>query len=387
MFGKNQTVNKNKTPLKIYNSFYIQSLIKRLKEKYMVEKTVKCPKCNNIISTSGSYGEVVKVICPICKTEGKVTFGMPILDNEIAIEVNNLKKEYGSLIAVNNISFKIRMGEVFAFLGPNGAGKTTTVEMIESIRQPTSGSIKIFGKDVKTSFNEVKEKIGILPQEFHSFEKLTVKETLVYFSMIYKNKANINEIIDAMDLKDEEKKFYKDLSGGLKQRVGVAISLVNDPDIVFLDEPTTGLDPKARREVWEVIAGLRDRGKTVFLTTHYMEEAEYLADHIAIIHKGVIIAEGSLEELIKKHGDESILRIKNCSSKNTIEVLKENGFQAYNENNGDIAVKIEFKERVLDVLSILRHECIDYDNIDIRRSNLEEIFLKITGARLSEADT
>ncbi|GAJ01934.1 unnamed protein product, partial [marine sediment metagenome] len=237
--------------------------------------------------------------------------------------------------------------------------------------------LKIVGNDIKNSFNEVKEKIGILPQEFHSFEKLTVRETLVYFSKIYKKKADIDNIINAMDLRSEEKKYYKDLSGGLKQRVGVAISLVNDPEIVFLDEPTTGLDPKARREVWEVIAGLRDRGKTVFLTTHYMEEAEYLADHIAIIHKGIIIAEGSLEELIKKHGDESVLRIRNCSSKNVIKVLKENGFESHSETNGDIAVKIDFKERVLDVLSILRHECIDYENIDIRRSNLEEIFLKL----------
>jgi ABC-2 type transport system ATP-binding protein len=352
----------------------------------MLERTVKCPSCGNTISTSGSYGEVVKVICPSCQIKGKVTFGYPISPDEAAIEVSNLRKVYGDLVAVNNISFKIRKGEVFAFLGPNGAGKTTTVEMIESIRQPNAGRIKIFGRDIKDSFNEVKEKIGILPQEFLSFEKLTVKETLVYYSKLYKKKANIDGIIAAMDLKDEEKKYYKNLSGGLRQRVGVAISLVNDPEIVFLDEPTTGLDPKARREVWEVIAGLRDRGKTVFLTTHYMEEAEYLADHIAIIHKGKIIAEGSLEELIKKHGDESILRIKNCSSKNVIEVLKENGFEAHTEANSDIAVKIDYKERVLDVLSILRHECIDYENIDIRRSNLEEIFLKITGAKLSEAD-
>ncbi|MCK4365842.1 MAG: ABC transporter ATP-binding protein [Thermoplasmatales archaeon] len=352
----------------------------------MVKKTVHCPNCGKIVTCSGEPGDVVKIICSSCFSEGKVTFEKTILSLNAAIEVSDLKKVYGDLVAVNNISFTVQKGEVFAFLGPNGAGKTTTVEMIESIRQPTTGDIKIFGKDIKTSFDGMKEKIGILPQEFHSFEKLTVKETLVYFSKLYKKRADIDSIINAMDLKDEEKKYYKDLSGGLKQRVGVAISLVNDPDIVFLDEPTTGLDPKARREVWAVIANLRDRGKTVFLTTHYMEEAEYLADHIAIIHKGKIIAEGSLDELINKYGDESILRIKNCSSKNAVDVLKENGFEAKTEGNSDIAVRIEFKERVLEVLSILKHECIDYDNIDIRRSNLEEIFLKITGAKLSEAD-
>jgi len=350
----------------------------------MFQKTVQCPKCLKILSCSGNPGNIVEIICTGCGTEGKVTFERIISSKNAAIEVTNLTKIYGDLVAVNNISFTVQMGKIFAFLGPNGAGKTTTVEMMESIRQPTSGNIKILGKDVKTSFNDVKEKIGVLPQEFHSFEKLTVEETLVFFSKLYKKTADINNIINAMDLNDERKKYYKDLSGGLKQRVGVAISLVNDPDIVFLDEPTTGLDPKARREVWEVIAGLRNRGKTVFLTTHYMEEAEYLADHISIIHKGKIIAEGTLNELINKHGEESILRIKNCSSKSAVDVLKENGFDAHTKGNGDVTIKIDFKERVLDVLSILKRDCIDYENIDIRRSNLEEIFLKITGAKLTE---
>jgi ABC-2 type transport system ATP-binding protein len=351
----------------------------------MVDKAVRCPNCGYVTTCYGNPGDIVKITCSSCYLEGKVTFKKTFHSDDIAIEVSNLKKKYDNLVAVNNISFKIKKGEIFAFLGPNGAGKTTTVEMIESIRQPTSGNIWIDGKNIKTFFNDVKEKISILPQEFQSFEKLTVKETLIYFSKIYRKKADIGYILDAMDLKDEEKKYYKDLSGGLKQRVGVAISLVNDPDIVFLDEPTTGLDPKSRREVWKVIESLRDRGKTVFLTTHYMEEAEFLADHIAIIHKGNIIAEGSLDELIYKYGDESILRIKKSSSKNTVNILRENGFDAVTEGNGDIAVKIKFKERILEILSILKHECIEYENIDIRRSNLEEIFLKITGSKLLEA--
>jgi len=257
--------------------------------------------------------------------------------------------------------------------------------MIESIRVPTAGSIKILEKDISKSFDDVKEKIGILPQEFHSFERLTVRETLEYFANIYQSSANIDEIIAAINLDDEAKKLYKNLSGGLKQRVGVAISLVNNPDIIFLDEPTTGLDPKARREVWEVIADLRNKGKTIFLTTHYMEEAEYLADHIAIIHKGSIIAEGSLNELVEKYGEGSILRIKNCKSKDAINILTRRGLDVKKSNNGDLSIKIEFKERVLDILSILKHEAIDYDTIEIQRSNLEEIFLKLTGAKLREA--
>jgi ABC-2 type transport system ATP-binding protein len=349
----------------------------------VMEKTVQCPKCDSKINVKGNPGDIIKVFCPSCGNPGKVTFNKRMIGDNNAIEVRDLIKEYGDLVAVNNISFTVMLGEVFAFLGPNGAGKTTTVEMIEYIRKPTSGVIRLLGKDIKTSFDQVKERIGILPQEYRSFERLTVRETLIFFSKLYKNHADIDEIISAMDLGDQENKLYMNLSGGLKQRVGVAISLVNDPEIVFLDEPTTGLDPKARREVWEVIGNLKKKGKTVFLTTHYMEEAEYLADHIAIIHKGKIIAEGSLEELINKYGMGSILHIKNCKTRDITKLLRDNNFDAYVENNGDIAIKIEFKERVLEVLSILKHECIDYDSIDIRRSNLEEVFLHLTGSKLS----
>lgn len=352
----------------------------------MVQKSVQCPNCHKALTVFGNPGEVVRVACEKCGKEGKVTFEKSISAKDIAIEVSHLKKVYDDLVAVNDISFSIKKGEVFAFLGPNGAGKTTTVEIIESIREPTSGQIKILGKNIKTSFNEMKEKIGVLPQEFHSFELLTVKETLEYFSKLYKKRADIDGIIEAMDLKSSEKMLYKNLSGGLKQRVGVAISLVNDPEIVFLDEPTTGLDPKARREVWQVIASLKNKGKTVFLTTHYMEEAEHLADHIAIIHKGKIIAEGSLEELIDKYGKGSTLRIKKCKTSNAVETLKQKGFDAKHEGSGDVAVKIDFKDRVLEILSNLRHECIEYESIDIRRSNLEEVFLHLTGSKLSEGE-
>jgi ABC-2 type transport system ATP-binding protein len=352
----------------------------------MIEKKVRCPQCGDIITSIGNPGEVSIVTCPSCGKRGKVTFEKVVPSNDIAIEAINLKKVYGDLVAVNSISFSVNKGEVFAFLGPNGAGKTTTVEMIESIRQPTAGTIKILGEDIGNSFDRVKEKIGILPQEYHSFERLTVRETLEFFSKLFKKRANIDSIIDAMDLNDQKNKLYMNLSGGLKQRVGVAIALVNDPEIVFLDEPTTGLDPKARREVWDVIASLRNKGKTIFLTTHYMEEAEYLADHIAIIHKGNIIAEGSLVELINKYGKESILHIKNCTTKEIIDILRDRDYEADMGKNGDIQVKIDHKDRVLEVLSVLRHECAEYDSIDIRRSNLEEVFLHLTGSKLSEED-
>jgi len=351
----------------------------------MIEKNFKCPSCGDINAFVGKPGEQRVVTCMNCGKKGRVTLPWEKETASYAIEVAHLKKVYGNLVAVNDISFAVRKGEIFAFLGPNGAGKTTTVEIIESIRQPTAGSITLLGKDIKINFDEVKERIGIVPQEFHSFERLTVWETLDYFQQLYHKHADIHEIITLLDLEEHQKKLYRDLSGGLKQRVGVAISLVNDPEVIFLDEPTTGLDPKARREVWGVIANLKKKGKTVFLTTHYMEEAEFLADHIAIIHKGSIIAEGTLEELIHRFGKSSLLHIRKCSnSKEVAQMLRAEGYDDVKEDNGDLSIKIDYKERVLEILAHLRHDCIEYENIEIRRSNLEEVFLKLTGARLTE---
>ena len=347
-----------------------------------MQKQVQCPSCEHIITVCGNPGEIKKITCPHCSTLGKVTFSTK--KRNAAIKVNNLVKKYGSITAVNTISFSVNKGEVFAFLGPNGAGKTTTVEMIESIRKPTSGSIFLFGNDISSSFHKIKNRIGILPQEFHSFERLTVRETLDYFASLFEKQADREDILTAMNLKQDENKLYKELSGGLKQRVGVAISLVNDPDIVFLDEPTTGLDPKARREVWEVIAGLRHKGKTVFLTTHYMEEAEYLADHIAIIHKGNIIAEGSLDELISKYGKGNILRFTKCDFLTVKHVLEPAGFEVKKANDNAILVSISYKDQILEVLSIFRNNAIEFDRVDIHRPNLEELFLQLTGARLRE---
>ena len=302
---------------------------------------------------------------------------------EYAIEVEGLTKLYGDLKAVNNISFKVREGEVFAFLGPNGAGKTTTVEIIETIRNPTKGKVKVLGYDISKSTREIKERIGVLPQEFISFERLTVKETLTYFSNLYKKHADIDEIIDTIDLRDKENELYMNLSGGLKQRVGVAIALVNDPDVIFLDEPTTGLDPRARRDVWDAVAGLKKQGKTVFLTTHYMEEAEYLADSIAIIHKGRIVAEGTLDELLRQYGHQSTLLIKGGKAGEIAGALKKDGYSA-EETNGNVEVKISKRDAVIDILFHLKEEGIYYREIDIRHSDLEDVFLNLTGEKLKE---
>jgi len=306
---------------------------------------------------------------------------------ERAIDVQGLSKRYGSVQAVDNISFSVNTGEVFAFLGPNGAGKTTTVEIIETIRTPDAGSIKVLGHDIRTRAKMIKEHIGVLPQEFQSFERLTVRETLEYFAHLYQQHADIDHIIDLIDLRDKEHNQYHHLSGGLKQRVGVAIALVNDPEIVFLDEPTTGLDPRARRDVWHAIAGLKTEGKTIFLTTHYMEEAESLADHIAIIHKGNIVAEGSLDELIQQYGGNSTLVIKGCKIDAVIEALSQKGYDEVSGNNGDVQVKLAKKDAVIDILFHLREKELYYREVDIKHSDLEDVFLNLTGSKLKDGET
>jgi len=304
-------------------------------------------------------------------------------DTEYAIEVENLTKRYGELLAVDDISFTVRKGEVFAFLGPNGAGKTTTVEIIETIRTPTSGKVTLLGMDVTKKKHDIVSRIGVLPQGFSSFDRITVRETLQYYSRLFCKKTDIDGLIELVNLKDKRKEQYKNLSGGLKQRLGIAIALVNDPEVVFLDEPTTGLDPRARHEVWEVLLGLKKKGKTVFLTTHYMEEAELLADTVAIISKGKIIARGSPGELIESNANYLALTLKPVDGK-AFEVVRGMGFDPVLDNHNNITVRVEHTYDVQKILSAIKDAGALYLSLDVRKPNLEEVFLKLTGEALRE---
>jgi len=305
-------------------------------------------------------------------------------EKDVYIEVRDLVKVYGDVRAVDGISLSIKKGEVFAFLGPNGAGKTTTVEMIETIRTPTSGKVSIKGMDVSSRVNDIKRIIGVLPQEFSSFDQLKVRETLEFYASLYKTRRDIDSLIKLMDIGEHSGKLYKHLSGGLKQRVGIAVALVNDPQIVFLDEPTTGLDPAARREVWNVIAGLKREGKTIFLTTHYMEEAEELADHVAIINHGKIIAEGTVDELIEKHGSGLTLVIHGAVG-DLYSFFDEHGLKSA-ECRDDICIKIKDKDELLRALQELHDHDIKFKEVNVKRTNLEEVFLKLTGEKLAEGE-
>jgi len=303
---------------------------------------------------------------------------------EHAIEVENLTKRYGDFLAVNDISFNVRKGGVFAFLGPNGAGKTTTVEIIVTIRTPTSGKVSLLGMDVMKKKRDIVPRIGVLPQGFSSFDRITVRETIQYYSRVFCcRNTDIDGLIELANLKDKSKDQFKTLSGGLKQRLGIAIALVNDPEVVFLDEPTTGLDPRARREVWEVLLGLKKKGKTVFLTTHYMEEAELLADTVAIISKGKIIAMGSPEELIESNANYLVLTLKSVNEK-AFEIIQKMGFEPVHDNAKDIKVRVEHTDDVQKILNTIKDAEASFLSLDIRKPNLEAVFLKLTGDALRE---
>jgi ABC-2 type transport system ATP-binding protein len=305
---------------------------------------------------------------------------------EYAIEVEQLTKRYGDdLLAVNGISFKVRKGEVFALLGPNGAGKTTTVEIIETIRRPTSGNVRLLGMDVTKEKRNIVPCIGVLPQGFSSFDRITVRETMLYYSRLFGGRNDdIDKLIALVNLKDKAKEQYATLSGGLKQRLGIAIALVNDPSVVFLDEPTTGLDPRARREVWDVLLGLKKEGKTVFLTTHYMEEAELLADTVAIILSGKIIAMGSPAQLIERNADYLVLTLQSVDEK-AFAVVGGLGFEPEQNNDKGLQVRVEHMDDIRKILNAMNDANASSVSMDVRKPNLEQVFLKLTGEALHES--
>lgn len=309
------------------------------------------------------------------------------MSNSAAIEVKELTKRYGELVAVNNVSFTVNRGEIFAFLGPNGAGKTTTVEILECLRKPTSGKAYVLGFDIEKDQGEIKKRTGVLPQDFYTYERLTVKETIQYYAGMFDAHPDVDELIKLVDLEDKKNVLFRNLSGGLKQRLGIAVALVNDPEMVFLDEPSSGLDPKARHSVWHLIDGLHKKGKTVFLTTHYMEEAEILADRVGIIHNGRIVALDSPESLISQHGTRNLLILKKTSQK-AVPNIEKLGIKAkYNGTTGDVTVHLNHAVGVSEILHALSSTGVPFGELQLKHSSLEDVFLNLTGVSLEEEES
>ncbi|HON73119.1 MAG TPA: ABC transporter ATP-binding protein, partial [bacterium] len=218
------------------------------------------------------------------------------------LEVEDLKKYYGQVKAIDGVNFKVKQGSVFTLLGPNGAGKTTTIEIIEGLRIPDSGKIRFLGKEVSKIGREEKAYIGVSLQETNLIPYLTVRETLDMFKNIFERSLDADEVLKMVSLEDKSSTYIKNLSGGQKQRLVIGLAMINDPLILFLDEPTTGLDPQARRNTWDILLDLKRNGKTIILTTHYMEEAEILSDWVCIMDLGKIIKEGDPHSLIRDLG-------------------------------------------------------------------------------------
>ncbi len=220
------------------------------------------------------------------------------------IEVKNLVKKYDDLVAVDGISFEVKEGEIFGLLGPNGAGKTTTLEIMETLREKTSGDVSVCGLSLDKSPNDIKNVIGVQLQAAGYYPNLTLSELLNLFAGLYNVDVNVMEMLDLVDLREKAKSKFKELSGGQKQRFSIATTLINSPKVVFLDEPTTGLDPQARRNLWDLVLNIKSKGTTVMLTTHYMDEAEVLCERVGIIDKGKIITidtpNNLIDSLIKK---------------------------------------------------------------------------------------
>ena len=301
------------------------------------------------------------------------------------IVVDKLCKSYGALKAVDDISFTVKSGEVFAFLGPYGAGKSTTVEVIETIRAPTSGTVTVLGMDVTRHKADVVRRIGVLPQNFGSFDRLTVRESLQYYARVFGCPADIDALMDLTNLRDKSAAMFNTLSGGLKQRLGIAVALVCDPEIVFLDEPTTGLDPHARRQVWDVLKGLKARGKTVFLTTHYMEEAELLADTVAIISNGRIVAIDSPAKLTEENAEQMRVTLKSIDAA-AAGLIRNLGFSPVAKGDDDLCVPVKTTDDVRRILEEIERSGMSLGGLDVRKPNLEEVFLKLTaGPRAADA--
>ncbi len=251
---------------------------------------------------------------------------------EPIISVQGLVKKYGNFTAVDGISFDVKEGEIFGFLGPNGAGKSTTLEIIETLREKTAGKIKVDGLDLDKEPSEIKKRIGVQLQTSGYYPGLNLVQLIDMFAGLYNKKVNPIDILSSVNLEDKAKNKYKELSGGQKQRFSIATTLINDPRIIFLDEPTTGLDPQARRNLWDLILAIRKKGTTVIITTHYMDEAEILCDRVAIVDSGRIVKLATPDQLIDELLETGFVRQKEVKNANLEDVFLHLTGKALREN-------------------------------------------------------
>ena len=300
------------------------------------------------------------------------------------ISVHGLRKTYGTLVAVDDLSFDVAQGEVFGMVGPNGAGKTTTIECIEGLRKPDEGSVRLLGMDPSQERLAVADRIGIQLQESSLPPRLRVMEALNLFASFYERSADAGRLLDELGLTEKAKSPIAKLSGGQRQRLFIALALINQPDVVFFDELTTGLDPQARRAMWDLVRRIRERGSTVFLTTHYMEEAERLCDRVLIMDHGQIVAFDTPETMIRSLGAEHRL-VFTLPDSQTAPALTDLPQVQRVEQLGDRVVVYGQGERFSSsVLDALEDAEIGFMDLRTEQPNLEDVFLSLTGREIRE---
>ncbi|ETI66738.1 ABC transporter ATP-binding protein [Neobacillus vireti] len=304
---------------------------------------------------------------------------------EEIIQVINLVKTYGDFTAVKGVEFQVQKGEVFGLLGPNGAGKTTTLEMLVGLRKPDQGTAIVGGFDIKKELKKVKEVIGVQLQSTSLFELLTVEEILHLYASFYPKQVSIPTLIEEMLLAEKRKSRIKSLSGGQKQRLAIALALVHDPWIIFLDEPTTGLDPQARRTLWDIILLLKKKGKTIVLTTHYMDEAHVLCDRIAIMNQGELIALDTPSQLVKNLQSDSAVEFRFENESAEVELHEIEGVTKVG-NHKDVFVLYtdDLQLTLTSLIQIASDKQLKLTDLQTRTATLEDVFLHMTGRSLRE---
>ena len=309
------------------------------------------------------------------------------------IECTNLRKTYdGKVEAVRGLSLRIDTGECFGLLGPNGAGKTTTIEILEGLLAPTSGDVRIFGHTWSDNPRQLREWIGISLQETRLSGKLSVRETIELFASFYSEPRPAAEVLEDLELTEKSESWVGKLSGGQKQRLAVATALVGNPRILFLDEPTTGLDPQSRRQLWDIIRAFQKKGGTVLLTTHYMDEAERLCDRLAIVDHGQIIAEGSPADLIDRLGGHHVVEFSLSDSNGTAASQMQldawralPGVESLREDDGLVALNVKEPHLTIPaLLDAIEQQGRELEHLTTRQASLEDVFVRLTGRHLRE---
>ena len=295
------------------------------------------------------------------------------------IHVEAIRKTYGRTIAVDNVSFEVRAGEIFGLIGPNGAGKTTTMECVEGLRTPDRGAISVLGLDPARDARALQERIGVQLQAAQLQKRITVREAVAFWASLYRRPASGERLIEQLGLAEKRNAWFMTLSGGQKQRLFIALALVNDPEVVFLDELTTGLDPQARRAIWDLVRDIRRRGKTVFLTTHLMEEAERLCDRVAILDHGRVIDVGAPADLVRKYCPERTVSVGTGDEAAASHFQALPGVEAVTRDGPHVVVRGRDADLVTQVIRSIAEHRTEVADFRVETPTLEDVFLRLTG--------